>query len=335
MVRAMFCPSRCFFLASVLPTAFALSACADSPPENVGASTSAIISGNDDDVDVSVVWIVAKVGAQTGYCSGVIVSPHVVLTAGHCSDANATFSIFLGSDYNDTTAKAQPDNYVAVTEHHPHPKYNPNDNLHDIGVLVTAAPIPRQAAALNRDPMQPSDRGAPIRIVGFGQTAPDDKTIGRRHEATTTLADFDATGLEMTGTPSFCLFDSGGPTFMTRGGTEVVTGIHSIVESTSCDQAAWDVRVDVHTDFVDGFIASVDAVVDGGEGEASTDAAQPEDAAEPVATPSPARPACSIGAPARTSDRALALTLAASLVGRLSRRRRKTTRDPFGRPRSS
>ncbi len=322
--------SRCSLL--VLGT-FALSACGPSPAPTeteaniAGTSTSAITKGRADDADGSAVWIVAEIGGKTGYCSGVVVSPHVVLTAGHCAKPDARFRIFLGSDYSDATAKARPESYVSVSEHRPHPKYDPTTNLHDIGVLVTAAPIPRAAATINRDPLKPRDRGRPIRIVGFGQTtAKDEKTIGHRHEATTTLADYDATGLAMEGTPSFCLFDSGGPTFMTRGGAEVVVGIHSIIEAASCDKTAWDVRVDVYADFVDAEIAKADPPAAAPEGPSPNDAEPRADAgaAAPEAAPSNPDAGCSIAAPTGTSTGtpflAPALALAAALIGRRMRR---------------
>ena len=311
--------SRSFLLVSALSVGLglALSACS-APRDTVGTSTSPITSGAVDDADGPVVWIVASVGGRTGYCSGVVVSPHVVLTAGHCTNVEAKFSIFLGSDYTDASAKALAENYVAVAEHLPHPQYNPNTNTHDLGVLVTEAPIPRKAVTINRDPLTASDVGAPIRIVGFGQTSGTDKTIGRRHEAMTTISEYDGVGLAMSGTPSFCLFDSGGPTFMTRGGAEVVAGVHSIVESTSCDATAWDTRVDVHAAFIDEVVAKADPPAE----DAGVDAGPT--AAEPPAAGTPVDKGCSLGASRDASGAGLTLALMLAVAASVILRRRIT-----------
>jgi MYXO-CTERM domain-containing protein len=259
-------------------------ACAEPPAEGIGAVGSRITAGAPDE-SVSAVWIVAKVGGRTGYCSGVVVSAHVVLTAAHCAPDAAQLTVFLGSDYNDPSQRAVPENRVTVAALHRHPDYDEALNLHDLAVLVTDAAIPRTPAVIARQPLTKSDIGAPIRVVGFGQASAADETIGRRRAATTTIAEIDDTGLAMKGTPSFCFFDSGGPTFMKQGDQEVVVGIHSIMESGTCDGTAWDGRVDVHAAFVDEMIANADpAPNDAGSSEASpgdVPAAAPSDGVRP------------------------------------------------------
>ena len=253
-----------------------LAACA----QPVGESTQAITSGMPDDTDTSVVLVVAKVGAQTGYCSGVVVSPHVVLTAAHCSSLDAEYSIFLGADYNDASAKALATNYVAVAEHHPHPDWNSTFNTNDIGVLITSAAMPATPVALNRDPIATADIGKEIRIAGYGEPAGNKmETMGRRNVAVTTIAAVDSASLTVKGLPNICLYDSGGPTFMTRSGTNVVAGIHYLIDALTCDSKGFDVRVDKYTAFIDGYIAMADPVIE--------DAGVPEDAGVDAPTPMP------------------------------------------------
>lgn len=301
-----------------------LAACTAPTAEGLGSLSSPITSGAPADNDASV-WIVAKLKGQSGYCSGVVVSPHVVLTAAHCAPPGATSSIFVGSDYNDTSAKALAENNVEVVEQHRHPDYDPLTNLHDLAVLVTGSAIPRSPAAINREPLSAKDRGAAIRVVGFGQTSADDKTIGRRHTAMTTIDAVDATGLAMKGTPSFCFFDSGGPTYMKRGDQEVVVGIHSIMESRTCDGIAWDGRVDTHADFVDAVIAKVDpaapdaSAADGGSG-GDAEARPPAPNAPPASDGG-----CATGPSRHASGGGLLLVAAAALLAR--RRRRQSDRQ--------
>ena len=129
-----------------------------------------VLGGQPDDANGPMVWMIGDLDDRTGYCSGVVVSPHVVLTAGHCAAPKAKFEIFLGADYNDEAAKAAPENHVAVVSHHVSPDYDSHRNLHDVGVLVTATPIPRTPAVINREALVKADVGRPLRISGFGRS---------------------------------------------------------------------------------------------------------------------------------------------------------------------
>jgi hypothetical protein len=140
--------------------------CGVPPSRDVGTVAEPITSGTPDDTDASVVWIVVDTDAGTGFCSGVVVSPHVVLTAAHCSSLGGTYSIFLGADYGDPAARGVAANFVQVRENHPHPKYDPNGDLNDIGVLVTATALPQAPAVMNRKALGLADLGREIRIVG-------------------------------------------------------------------------------------------------------------------------------------------------------------------------
>lgn len=303
--------------------ALSLLACGSTPAESLGQVGQSITSATPDDVDTSAVFIIAKKGSATGYCSGVVVSPHVVLTAAHCAAEDYRYSIFLGADHNDPAAKALAENFVQVVEHHPHPGWDTAaGDVDDVGVLITSSPIPRAAVPLNRRPLLASDVGREIRIVGHGQTSGDDKRVGRRNMGVTKIAAFDAGSLELAGIPNICLFDSGGPTFLRRDGVDVVAGIHAVVESAACDGKGYDMRVDHYTDFVDRYIAAADPPVDAGA--PSSDASVVEDAEPPDAgassTSAPAA-GCEVGgSAARSPFAALSMVLFAAA---LARRRRK------------
>lgn len=243
--------------------ALAFVGCSDERADSYGKSSHAITSGTPDDSDRATVWIVGEAKGQKGYCSGVVVAPRVVLTAAHCLRADADFKIFLGDDYGDADAKAKEENYVAVTEQHPHSKWDPNQNLNDIAVLVTETDLPGTPVPILEKKMTTKDVGATVRIAGFGQTSGADKTFGRRHSAETTIKALDDTGLAIDGTPNICFYDSGGPTFLTRDGKEYVVGIHSISEKASCDGQGVDTRADAYLAFVEEYIeATKPAVAD-------------------------------------------------------------------------
>lgn len=240
------------------------------------ATTSAIIGGTHDTSASPAVLIKATLGGNTGYCSGVIVSPHVVLTAAHCTVLNgATYSIFVGDDF--ATQGDMADLNFAVTSRHPHPRYDRTTNSYDLGVLVTGEVLPRAPAPLNRTPLDSSFIGREVKLIGFGQTvANDQSSIGKRTVATSSFAAIDPGDVTFRGTPNICLFDSGGPVLMEQDGQEVVAAIHYIVSAATCDAEGYSVRVDPLLDFIDAEIAAADPTPDAGTqedaGVVSTDA---------------------------------------------------------------
>jgi V8-like Glu-specific endopeptidase len=293
------------------------------PPDRATTIAQGITGGTPDDANDAIVWIVAEVDGKKGNCSGVVVSPHVVLTAGHCSSLDAKYGIFLGSDYTDEAAKAKPENLVAVVEHRAHPEYDAKRNLGDIGVLVTSAPIPRKPIALGRVSLETKDVGRAVRIVGFGRTLTDGGTIGRRHVAQTKIAEVDATGIAFAGLPNICLFDSGGPTLMEQDGVEVVVGIHSIVDSLACNSKGWDTRVDPYVAFVEKMIAKTDPPAE----DAGADAAEEAEAGTvpPPPTVVTKTGSCSAGRDDRSAhDSWASLALSCVLVAVARRRRRRS-----------
>lgn len=261
----------------------AASGCGIDPAESVASRADAIIGGNAVDGGSPVVLNRAVMGTQVGMCSGVFVAPRVVVTAAHCVSAGShQYTVFTGDDHRDPTQAADATKTFAVTERYQHPLYSAALGDNDLGVLVTATAFPGVPATLNRQAFTAGMLGQVVRIAGYGQTtAGDASTVGRRTQASTTIAGFDSSVVGFVGLPNICLFDSGGPTFSTVQGHEVVIGIHSFVNSNACNDQGVDVRVDPLVAFVDGYIAStavIDAGVDGG-----ADAGSAVDAGSPVA----------------------------------------------------
>ncbi len=280
-----------------------------------------ITGGTADDVDVSSVLVIAKGDGIDGRCSGVIVSPHVVLTAAHCVQVDAKCTVFVGADYNDRAARMRPENLVDVVERHSHPRYKASTNTHDLGVLITAMALAPPPARMNGTPLVPADRGTPIRIVGYGQTSGSSKAMGRRRQGESTLAGFDASSLVVEGVPNICLFDSGGPTFMRReDGQEAVVGIHFIIDSATCDGQGVDVRVDANVAFIDGHVAA--AEVSAAAGPSSNQTAGDASTAADSAATGDSKAGCSMSERRPTSAAALLASLAAASLSVLWQRRR-------------
>ncbi len=195
----------------------------------------AIVGGSADTGDRAVVVVAAQTSSRALYCSGVVVSPHVVLTSALCVDpsnvgAGATFAVFLGNDLNDEaqTGSAFYANVASVVSDPAFQMFMP-DNGHDIGVVIVEAPLTIKPMPINRSALAQADVGASVRLVGFGDSDPmSPAPANMRRQVSTTIksitADFVTTGDATHGT---CDGDSGGPVLMTQGGQEVVVGITS------------------------------------------------------------------------------------------------------------
>ncbi len=132
-------------------------------------------------------------------CSGSVVAPRVVLTAGHCA-VGRSGRLLTPANYHVTwgTAnlkKARHPRTTAVSRVLLHPGYNPNNVRHDAALLILpapigAAPIPIATAA-DRDLYA---SGTEITIAGWGLT---------NGEALTAPMAF-RTGRTVIGTTSFC-----------------------------------------------------------------------------------------------------------------------------------
>jgi hypothetical protein len=115
-------------------------------------------------------------------CSGTIVAPNVVLTAGHCTVDETTgatldptgYAVVTGSvDWSDT-AETQ---VSPVTEVIPDPVYNATTDTNDAGLLVLANPTtaPAVKLATSADGYL-GQAGTPALIAGWGETYNGDTT---------------------------------------------------------------------------------------------------------------------------------------------------------------
>ncbi len=106
---------------------------------------------------------VAVLGAQ-GSCTGTLIAPDVVLTAGHCADANPTEVIADTIDYNGTGGKR-----ATVKSITAYPNW---ESSYDVAVIVLNAPItgvtPRKVGTSCT--FEPFRAAMNVQLVGFGST---------------------------------------------------------------------------------------------------------------------------------------------------------------------
>jgi uncharacterized protein (TIGR03382 family) len=239
-----------------------------------GTVEQAIIGGTLDTGDPSVVMVIAlpNDGSGGAICSGSVVSPHVVATAGHCVDPTVlnkalggkpyTLLVFTGSDNNDPAQYNDTRLFFGVLETAADPGYMIVDagySVHDVGALVTHSALALTPIPINRHALNHSDIGTSVHIVGYGRTDASTASSGVRHDAWTKLASVDSEKLSVVGLPSTCEGDSGGPTLLPRNGVESIVGVHAYGNSVTCDHGSFDMRGDVElAPFIDPIIAAHD-----------------------------------------------------------------------------
>ncbi|HEX8952642.1 MAG TPA: trypsin-like serine protease [Polyangia bacterium] len=226
-----------------------------------------IIGGTSDTSDPAVVLLYMTVPGQSGgsLCTGEIVSPHVVLTAAHCTGGenpavtNAVWRVYLGADFSKATAA----DLLAVKEAHYNSKFDIN-NLpagNDVGVAIMQSALPSTIAPLpyNRASMDSGFDGNLVRFVGYGlDNAAAQTGAGVKRTTTTTLTDHTALVLHFAdATHETCNGDSGGPALMTLGGKDTIVGLTSYGD-VNCSSGGWDTRVDAMAAWIDGYVQQAD-----------------------------------------------------------------------------
>jgi hypothetical protein len=209
---------------------------------------------------------VVAIFSSGGMCSGTLVSPDVVLTAGHCLYGVSTSNIYVmfGDDVHSG-------NWLTVSEKKVHPSYSSDSSSYDIAMLRLAEappdgvqPIPPLPHSIG---IGQADIGQPLEYVGFGVTE-----NGGGGEKLTVSSDLNwvctnsggcVVGLgipamenticsdQIPGGP--CSGDSGGPAFVIRNGREYVAGITSYGDE-DCTIYGCSTKVDEYEEFLDEYL---------------------------------------------------------------------------------
>lgn len=217
-------------------------------------------------------------GAPLWRCTGALLSPTVLLTAGHCTGdpvtPPATAQVWFTPDV--PASSGYPFRGGTTGVPYPHPMWNGSltiPNTHDIGVVVLDAPV-----AVARYAVLPSvgelDRLATRRglqdvsftVVGYGlqSVKPVQSALRTRYVAETRVVNLrsaltDGYNLHLSSNPGHwsggtCFGDSGGPVLLNH--TDIVVAINSFVLNLNCKGAGFGYRVDTADSlaFVDRFI---------------------------------------------------------------------------------
>ncbi len=240
-------------LTAILTASLAVGcASAEEGPEEVGETESAIINGELDEGDKATVAILSK---GEVYCTGVLVNPYVVATAGHCVDGITPDQVFFG-----TNPKSKKGVFVDVADSHAHDDFNHAKLLNDIALIGLAELAPAKPVRVAKADTE-IEVGLEVRIVGFGLTSGTANNTSPKRVGHTKVDGVGSTTFRFKASPAqTCHGDSGGPAFAKIKGKDTLVGITSAGDA-DCKSYGRDTRVDAYTDFIDGYTERYEAKI--------------------------------------------------------------------------
>lgn len=209
-------------------------------------------------------------GKPAWRCSGTLLSPTVLLTAGHCTDGASSGRVWFEADVqSNQVALGYPLGGATSVEFqsiHTHPQFGEGSFvLHDVGVVILATPVNLAtygvlpgANQLDSLKARRGQQDVTFTAVGYGlqKSFPDavsykDQAFKIRMVANPHLLQINVPGFtgdfsmllsNNAATGGTCFGDSGGPNFL--GNTNVVAGVTSFGINSNCAGTGGVFRMD-------------------------------------------------------------------------------------------
>ena len=277
-------PRACSIALTTIAATVALSACdSAAPTAALRAPTdnpSFITKGGslDGNAHPAVVLIVMDIDGSPAFrCSGTMLSPRVVLTAGHCAGEPGEFSgmrVFTESDVehgNNNYPFAGP-NTIEAKSWHSHPQFTEAAFfLHDVGVITLKSDFTLPASAYGHLPAEnqldalQTRASTTFTAVGYGVQRINPAQLVEEIVRMNAQPHLIQINTHLTGSFSMllsnnastggtCFGDSGGPNFL--GSSSVVAGVTSFGRNDTCGGTGGVFRLDRKDvlDFVSSYL---------------------------------------------------------------------------------
>lgn len=194
-------------------------------------------------------------GARGQFCTGTLVSPTVVVTAGHCTASGPAAVVWSGP-----VALAGPPNSMGMSVTHPDfkPEISP-PNTGDLGVVLLRAPIllpeyGKLPTAGHLDNLaKPRGHNLDVTFVGYGAQSLDPfvppglRMVGTgriKNLNNSVVRDYGVkiSGVNGSGRAGLCIGDSGAP--ILHGDSSTIVAVHSFGDVETCEGATYSYRLD-------------------------------------------------------------------------------------------
>jgi secreted trypsin-like serine protease len=194
-------------------------------------------------------------------CTGTLIAPDVVLTAGHCLDPFITAGEIPGFTLVHDTVSSQPA-FTPGMRTLQHPEFDlftdPGSGVtrwNDIALLFLAQPItsvpPIRVGSTSDGALLVPD--LPLELVGYGRTSNSSDAVGVMYNGIAPLVVAGTHELQIShpGDVQNCQGDSGGPALADFGDGYRVVGVVSRSAATNqCTQGGIDTRVDAYLEWI-------------------------------------------------------------------------------------